>query len=235
MTTTRLAIDIETEPNPDLIASIPEPEVLTGNLKDPIKIAEKQAAAKADQIAKMALDPHYGRILAVGFARRVQGNEKSCSWVQLRAGACVGQACIDAEQTLLRASWEIIGNHAGGYVTFNGSAFDIPYMVRRSMLLGVPVVKLPCGKYQTTDCKAEHLDVYNLLANADSNPLRLPRTLYYFAYSLLGRECPHDVDHAKLGELFASGPAGQQVVREICEWDAVSTLLLAELCERYYL
>ena len=125
--------------------------------------------------------------------------------------------------------------HAGGYATFNGAAFDIPFMVRRSMLLGVDVVKLPCGKYQTADCKAEHLDVYNLLANGDSNPLRLPRTLAYFAKSLLNRACPHDVDHATLGQLFASGPEGRQIVAEICEWDAVSTLLLAELCERYYL
>ena len=230
MTTTRLAIDIETEANPDLIASIPEPEVAVGNLKDPIKIAEKQAQARIDQVAKMALDPHYGRILGIGFARRVQGSVQFSSWVQAR------QTCIEAEQAVLRSAWDIIGSHTGGYATFNGSAFDIPFMVRRSMLLGVPVVKLPCGKYQTADCKAEHLDVYNLLANGDNNPLRLPRTLAYFTKSLLGRVCPHaDVDHAALGQLFASGPDGQQVVAEINQWDAESTLLLAELCERYYL
>jgi len=224
MTTTRLAIDIETEANPDLIASIPEPEVAVGNLKDPIKIAEKQAQARIDQVAKMALDPHYGRILSIGLARTEP--------TTIMRGEQNPEA---SEQDILIRAWEIIGNHAGGYATFNGSIFDIPFMVRRSMLLGVPVVKLPCGKYQTADCKAEHLDVYNLLANGDSNPLRLPRTLAYFAKSLLNRVCPHDVDHAALGQLFASGPDGRQVVAEINQWDAESTLLLAELCERYYL
>jgi len=224
MTTTRLAIDIETEANPDLIASIPEPEVAAGNLKDPFKIAEKQAQARIDQVAKMALDPHYG------FACQEKAGTLSSFHVMRGDPGC------ETEADMIGQAWGIITEHAGGYATFNGSAFDLPYMVRRSMLLGVGVVKLPCGKYQTADCKAEHLDVYNLLANGDSNPLRLPRTLAYFAKSLLGRTCPHaNVDHATLGQLFASGQAGRKVVAEINQWDAESTLLLAELCERYYL
>lgn len=232
MTTTRLAIDIETEANPDLIASIPEPEVAVGNLKDPIKIAEKQAQARIDQVAKMALDPHYGRILSIGFAERIVQQDEPLCTVLTRDNVQVAGA---TERSVLQKAWEFIGSHPGGYATFCGSTFDIPYMVRRSMLLGVPVVKLPCGKYQTADCKAEHLDVYNLLANGDNNPLRLPRTLHYFALSLLGRVCPHDVDHATLGQLFNSGPEGRKIVAEINEWDTVSTLLLAELCEKYYL
>ena len=41
-----IALDIETIPNADMIARLPEPEVALGNLVDPAKIAAKKAAVK---------------------------------------------------------------------------------------------------------------------------------------------------------------------------------------------
>ena len=62
-----IAFDIETIRNGSLIDRLPEPEVRTGNLKDPAKIAEKLAEAKAEQVEKMALSPLYGRVCAFEF------------------------------------------------------------------------------------------------------------------------------------------------------------------------
>ncbi|MDD3176001.1 MAG: hypothetical protein PHU51_05990, partial [Candidatus Nanoarchaeia archaeon] len=59
-----LSFDIETIANSSMIERMPEPEVKTGNLKDPAKIAEKIAEAKAEQQSRMALSPLYGRVCA---------------------------------------------------------------------------------------------------------------------------------------------------------------------------
>ena len=57
-----ITFDIETIPNTSMLDRLPKPKAATGNLKDPAKIAEKEAAARAEQIEKMALSPLYGRI-----------------------------------------------------------------------------------------------------------------------------------------------------------------------------
>jgi hypothetical protein len=64
------AFDIETMPNSSKLDSLPEPEIKTGNLKDPAKIEEKRAEARAEQIGKMALNPLYGRIAPPYSSRR---------------------------------------------------------------------------------------------------------------------------------------------------------------------
>ena len=54
---TEITFDIETIPNTSMLDRMPKPEVKAGNVKDPAKIAEKTAAARAEQIEKMALSP----------------------------------------------------------------------------------------------------------------------------------------------------------------------------------
>ena len=72
------AFDIETMPDSSKTGSLPEPEVKLGNLKDPAKIAEKVAEARAEQVAKMALNPLYGRICgAVFVAENTSGELES--------------------------------------------------------------------------------------------------------------------------------------------------------------
>lgn len=83
-----LVIDIETIPNSGMIDRLPEVEVKTGNLKDPEKIAEKIAEAKAEQIGKMALSPLWGRV---------------CAWCGMEDEQTVWKECIredsDDEET----------------------------------------------------------------------------------------------------------------------------------------
>ena len=61
------ALDVETIPNMDIVADMPEPEVKTGNLKDPEKIAEKVKQARKKAEDRMALSPLTGRVAAFSF------------------------------------------------------------------------------------------------------------------------------------------------------------------------
>jgi DNA polymerase elongation subunit (family B) len=122
-----IAFDIETIPNSGMIDRLPAIEVKAGNLKDPAKIAEKEAAAKAEQIDKMALSPLYGRV---------------CAWVSQDDKVCnsLSYGCLhedsDAEETrTIEAAFETLaGNRV---ITYNGNGFDLPFIYRRAVLLGI--------------------------------------------------------------------------------------------------
>lgn len=122
-----IVLDIETIPNSTMIDQLPEVEVKTGNLKDPAKIKEKIAEAKADQIEKMALSPLYGRV---------------CAFVAMEDEQTVWKECItedsDAEETriLVTLFRAISGKRV---VTYNGNNFDLPFIYRRAVILGIDV------------------------------------------------------------------------------------------------
>ena len=120
-----ITFDIETIPNSSMIKRLPAVEVKAGNLKDPAKIAEKEAAAKAEQLDKMALSPLYGRI---------------CAWVAVKNEFTAERACLaensDAEETrVIETAFDTISS--GRVITYNGNSFDLPFLYRRAVLLGV--------------------------------------------------------------------------------------------------
>lgn len=122
-----VVFDIETIPNRDMVSRLPAIEIKAGNLKDPAKIAEKEKAAKQEQIEKMALSPLYGRI---------------CAWVGAEDENAVRLDCIkaetDAEETrIIESAFEsLFGNRV---VTYNGTSFDLPFLYRRAVILGIDV------------------------------------------------------------------------------------------------
>ena len=117
--------DIETIPNTSMLDRLPKPKVATGNLKDPAKIAEKEAAARAEQIEKMALSPLYGRI---------------CCWVgadnEDKTYYDILTAENDEEETrVIENAFNLLAGSR--IVTYNGAAFDLPFLYRRAVLLGI--------------------------------------------------------------------------------------------------
>lgn len=145
-----IAFDIETRPLPELVDKYAKPfpefdvaSVKCGNLKDPAKIAEKQAQAKADHEAeaaaywknlkdKAALDPFTGAIICIGVA------------------SDTGPVEILAEKTeaaTLRSFWqlwELRDCVVTNFVFWSGCGdkakkFDIDYIVTRSRINRVPV------------------------------------------------------------------------------------------------
>lgn len=122
-----LVFDIETMRNASMIDRLPALEVKAGNLKDPAKIAEKQEAAKNEQIEKMALSPLYGRI---------------CAWCAIDDDGKKYQECITAdtntaEAELIEKAFDLLGEY-GKIITYNGNGFDFPFLYRRAALLGIP-------------------------------------------------------------------------------------------------
>lgn len=122
-----IAFDIETIPNRSMIERMPEPEIKTGNLKDPAKIAEKIAEAKAEQIGRMALSPLYGRV---------------CAWVGAEDENAMSFDCIreesDAEEArVIELVFTIIAGKR--VVTYNGNGFDLPFVYRRAVMLGIDI------------------------------------------------------------------------------------------------
>lgn len=143
--------DIETGPRLDIdLASLAEPfdesSVKLGNLKDPEKIAAKIAEARAEHeaniVGRAALSPITGCVLAIGVASS-------------RGAACMavedGDDHAKAEADLLSAWWEkaSVWRSSGRRLVGHHISFDLPFVVRRSWILGVPVPGwIHAGRYR---------------------------------------------------------------------------------------
>ncbi len=160
-----IVFDIETGPLPEfeLTAMVPpfDPaEVKTGNLKDPEKIAAKLAEAEAnhrrDFIERAALDPLTGRVLAIGtldirpdddsiFARLFLNTPSPAPRPEPLPGVKGIPGIVlhlEREADLLVEFWAMCVRRDGCVnrtIGFNTHLFDLPFLVRRSWKLGVPV------------------------------------------------------------------------------------------------
>lgn len=123
------AFDIETGPLEDL-PPFDRGTVKLGNLKDPVKIAEKIAQAEVEYREKAALSALTGQVLCIGIMEA--GEEPA-----LLTG---DESSDDREAELLGEFWRLVSldpsdTWAGHY----SNAFDLPFLYRRSLILGVDV------------------------------------------------------------------------------------------------
>lgn len=123
-----IAFDIETIPNLSMVDCLPDPEP-AGNIKDPEKIKADITAKKVKQINEMALSPLFGRICAFSWF----GPESS--------GYKVMREVSDAEEILLIQEalqhFTITTTTVPSVITWNGHTFDIPFLIKRAILLSV--------------------------------------------------------------------------------------------------
>lgn len=136
-----IVFDIETGPLPlaELRASLPpfdEEEVKVGNLKDPdkikAKIEEARVAHEEQFIARAALSPLTGRIICIGYL----STDKGATVID------AGEKDGGGEGEILMNFWRRYGlcrRDKRLLVGHNLVGFDIPFIVRRSWLLGVDV------------------------------------------------------------------------------------------------
>lgn len=233
-TTERIAFDIETQPNTHRLHLLPEPDVALGNLKDPEKIREKEAAARQALIDKAALDANFGRIVCISFAAR-QGNEVMAQTIIRPPAIDATEASVNvAEAALLMQAWDQLAKFTR-YATFNGASFDIPFMLRRSLLLNVYPRRIDCHPYRVLDADGEHLDVMKVLQEYETgNGTGYKRSLHFYARLILQEEPSYgtDLDKAGIGKLFDAGD--YDTIRKVCSWDASATLRLAEAVSPVY-
>lgn len=136
-------IDIETAPLSDVKARIAElfpfdpEEVKCGNLKDPLKIEEKIREARENHESKLedraALNPLLGRVCAVGIVD-TDGGYTLLSQMSL-------DPCKD-EAEMIGILWNTLGSiatYAPTVAGWNLHGFDLPFLVKRSWLLGIKV------------------------------------------------------------------------------------------------
>jgi hypothetical protein len=121
-----IIFDIETGPidQPYLDLMMPEFEA-PKNFTDPEKIAKAIEAKKQDWYEKAALSPLTGKVIAIGF--EFLGEFK-----------IIGE--LNNESEMLSSFWDHIRHdHTSQYIGFNIAAFDLPFLIRRSMKYGIRV------------------------------------------------------------------------------------------------
>src|SRR6185295_5935446 len=145
-----LILDIEAVAIDD-VATYLEPVSAPSNYKDEAKIAAYIAEETKRQIDKAALDIDLARIVAIGY--QWLGDDHPFHEVLL---------CKDETQEMTNlgklwdAFWKVyIPGHTVA-VTFNGLAYDLPLLLRRSLYLGVTAPKLQLDRYK-------HIDAIDLM------------------------------------------------------------------------
>jgi hypothetical protein len=145
-------LDIETAPDPEraknLMPSFDPESIKTGNLKDPelikSKIAERRIFHEKKWIEDAALWPETGRVLAIG--------------ILSNKDPIIFHVNQFDEHEILESWWSLFqtwnmkdGRRFGGFAIFH---FDLPFLILRSRILGVPVPmaeKLRSGRYFSTN------------------------------------------------------------------------------------
>lgn len=192
-----LVFDIETVPAADL-------------RKVPPTIA--QAVAKHaernewDESKVMSLSPWFGKVvsLAVGDGDQDPRTQEVAVFVVPpeggdSSGPLPGWIRAVTERDLLRAFWALAAN-AEVVVSYNGRGFDVPFMVARSLILGVPVrVDLLSNRFGLRP----HLDLYQVLGHGGRE--RGPASLDVVCWAL-GLTSPKEaMDGSMVATTYARG------------------------------
>lgn len=143
-----LVIDLATAPLDNAADFLEEPAA-PKNYKKPEAIAAYIEQARARQLADCALDPMLGRITRIGMLSLPSD----------------GTLCItygyteDEERAGLRDLAAVLRQDAPRLVSYNGLAFDFPYLIQRGRFLDVPI-DINLDRYRTP-----HIDLMEVLTH----------------------------------------------------------------------
>ncbi|HSE94970.1 MAG TPA: ribonuclease H-like domain-containing protein [Methylomirabilota bacterium] len=113
----------------------------------------------------MALRPEFGHVVCIGMGHDGRGRG------ELETKALTAETVGD-ERRILEGFWEVVrGGRDWRFVTYNGLAFDLPFLIRRSIYLGVPAsLVLPLRPFALDS----HFDLMRVLSNWErSDAVRL--------------------------------------------------------------
>jgi hypothetical protein len=136
--------DIETAPlaMDQVRAQMPpfvEADVKVGNRRDPEKIKqyieEQRAEHEANLIARAALSPLTGSIIAIG-------------WLKDSGASSIMMEGEFDERTMIEAFFALYRSQYGArWIGFNIARFDLPFLVRRAWTYGLEVPPIFSGRY----------------------------------------------------------------------------------------
>jgi len=139
-----IIFDIETgaRPRTELDAIRPEFEA-PRNLKDPTKIAAAIEEKHDEWLGKAALCASTGRVVAIG-VRTFPANVTTI----------IGTENPADEARVIADFWHLVRKNPKAWlVGFNSNGFDLPFLIRRSLLLGIPFPQdIREGRYWNRRC-----------------------------------------------------------------------------------
>ncbi len=147
-----LYFDVETTADPAIAGCLPEPKA-PATYKDLDKIRAYVEEAKAKQTKEAALDADCGQITTISLQLGIKGQIET---------HLVGDHETPTEASLLRFFWTRLKQMNGRSCGYNILGFDLPYILRRSMDLGVAASVQPfMAKFR----EEPTCDLYGLLYN----------------------------------------------------------------------
>lgn len=184
-----ICVDIETVPNMQLPKEILDIAAQKMNSK---------RSGNKDILRFQSLTPEFGQIIAIGVMKD--------DYTVVYTGP---------EKEILELFWSsMLEAKSARIVTFNGKSFDIPYIKKRSAILGIPPsAPLSTRRYYTDS----HFDLMECLSNfGTSDYMSLSAYCKIFAI-------PHD-DSVSGGDVFALWKAGNiEAIKAHCAADVKAT------------
>jgi predicted PolB exonuclease-like 3'-5' exonuclease len=200
-----LVFDIETVPafeRRDLPASVAA------------ALSDNATRKEMEPDAVMGMSPFFGKVvsLAIGDGDAAENDDDEVTVLAVPPEGVTIDPCPPwlrpmAEADLLRAFWALC-SRAETVVTFNGRGFDIPFLVTRSLIHGIPArVDLLSQRYALRP----HLDLFELLTQRGRGPSKLDVVCW-----ALGIESPKEVmDGSMVAPAYARGE-----IQKIAEYNA---------------
>lgn len=178
-------------------------------------LSDNAAKKEMDTAAVMGMSPFFGKVvsLAIGDGDAEPGSE--ADQVTVLAVPPEGFDTSGAppwlrymsEEDLLRAFWAL-ASKADCVVSYNGRGFDVPFVVARSLIHGIPArVDLVSGKWSLRP----HLDLFELVTQRGRGPSKLDVVCW-----ALGIESPKGVmDGSMVAPAYKAGE-----IEKIAEYNA---------------
>lgn len=207
-----LVFDIETVGNDFESFDETTQEVLTKWIKRESGSKDDYQAALVDLKEGLGFSPLTGVIVAIGIYDVER--EKGAVYFQSSPGQkdtnFEEENCkfeVMDEKAMLQKFWEVVTKY-DTFVTFNGRGFDVPFLMIRSMILGIkPSKNLMTNRYLSYQPGfAKHIDLLDQLSFYGA--LRRKGSLHLWCHAL-GIESPkaQGVDGDDVKKLFESGRA----------------------------
>lgn len=136
---------------------------------------------------------------------------------------------VRSERELLEDFWESLRSY-DVFVTFNGRAFDVPFLIHRSMVHRVrPTVTFNQSRYLTKQTFPYHVDLMDEYTQYGAMSKRPSLHLLLRAYCIESKKS--EVDGSQVAELYAAGRFDDLVAHNVD--DVCATTELYEIWKEY--
>jgi predicted PolB exonuclease-like 3'-5' exonuclease len=211
-----LVFDIETTPIKDMETW--QNEYLEKKFRKVYKVERDLLEPNHTQEYKKlaALDPLTARIVTIGLFYPESNT--------------VNILMDDDEKKMLVDFWSIIATHKGPFISYNGIKFDVPFIIKRSLLYDLYPTNRDFLKFSAYNPLPEHYDLMLILASGKDRENFISLET---ACNFLGVPSP------KNGALKADGVADAFLnkefdkIKEYCEKDLRATALLYKKIEKF--